>query len=88
MDVWRWVHLAAMVLPVLIFTAFNITGLEPTPQLAGALSALTTGAALFTAKRPPQRKRRTLHEASNAAPKPKRIAPGRVALAEDDHRVP
>lgn len=36
MDVWRWVHLAAMVLPVLIFTAFNVAGLEPTPQLAGA----------------------------------------------------
>lgn len=88
MNVWRWVHLAAMVLPVLILTAFNVAGIEPTPQLAGALSALTTGAALFTAKRPPTRKRRTLNEASNPAAKPKRVAHARVAIAEDEHRIP
>jgi hypothetical protein len=86
MDVWRWVHLAAMVLPVLIFTAFNVAGLEPTPQLAGALSALTTGAALFTTRRRAPAKRRTLHDASHTAPKPRRIAPARVV--EDEHRVP
>lgn len=88
MDVWRWVHLGVLLVPVAIFTAFNIAGTDPSPHLAGALSALTTGAALATGirKRPAPARKRRANETRNPAPKPERLAPARVA--ENEHRVP
>jgi hypothetical protein len=83
MDTRRWIHLALMIVPVAILTAFNVWGLTPSPALQGALSALTVTAAGLAQHRRPAlaagRKRRE-HATSDPA-KQKRLAPARVATA-------
>lgn len=93
MDARAWVHLAVMIVPVAILTVFNVLGMRPSPELAGALSALTTAAAVLTQVRRPQG--RTAAKKVRVSERPakklqQRGAPARISLplAEDDHRIP
>lgn len=93
MDSRAWVHLAVMIVPVAILTVFNITGMRPSPELAAALSALTTTAAVLTQVRRPKGRtspaRKLRPNERPAKQLTQRGAPSRVAVrAEDDHGVP
>jgi len=91
----QWVQLAVMILPVLLLTALNVSGLRPSPELAAALAALTTTAAALTqVRRQPSlaaaRKRRSPNATRNdpAAPrKPKQLPPP-SATVDPEHRRP
>jgi hypothetical protein len=51
MHAGRLLHLFVMAVPVAILTTFNILGIKPTAELAGALSAMTTVAAAYATGR-------------------------------------
>lgn len=55
MHAGRLLHLFVMAVPVAILTTFNILGIKPTAELAGALSAMTTVAAAYATGRALQR---------------------------------
>ncbi len=90
----QWVQLAVMILPVLLLTALNVSGMRPSPELAAALSALTTTAAALTqVRRKPAlavpRKRRSPNATRNDAPtsrKSKQLSPAPVD--DPEHRRP
>jgi hypothetical protein len=91
MDARAWVHLAVMIVPVAILTVFNVLGLRPSPELAGALSALTTAAAVLTQVRRPQGS--TARKVRSGERPPKKLAqhgaPSRVIVpGEGEHRGP
>jgi hypothetical protein len=69
MNALRWIHVAFLVVPVLILTAFNVAKIEPSGALIAALSSLTTVSAALAQGRSRQ---------NQESPKPVRKPPART----------